>query len=320
MTATDERLALYAGILAECYERSRGVTCPECDVTGIPGVLCDGAGGSRRRCPACKGTGKIPTPPDNSPRLVFADWLEENGEPERAEFIRVQVEIAKLAIASGHPKTTPLAWSCKCDVCDAAKPLRRRERELIQQMSGERLGMSGWILSIGPERETYLMPPKKNRGMPVTFRRGFVERIECPADFWLKHADALCWRRGVTCRECSGKGGHWRCPNCHGEWRGDVGPDCFVCGHPRLDRHDCPACRGSKCRPMPQAAQPIESVKLSSFPTSHVPDFNRLRDWRKPVEWGGDIGDSIRAEWPWIQFWLPNEIRPENWNLPGYNP
>jgi uncharacterized protein (TIGR02996 family) len=31
-------------------------------------------------------------PDDDTPRLVFADWLDEHGEPERAEFIRVQIE------------------------------------------------------------------------------------------------------------------------------------------------------------------------------------------------------------------------------------
>src|SRR4051812_1418443 len=31
------------------------------------------------------------TPDDDAPRLVFADWLDEHGEPERAEFIRLQV-------------------------------------------------------------------------------------------------------------------------------------------------------------------------------------------------------------------------------------
>lgn len=31
---------------------------------------------------------------DDTPRLVLADWLEENGEPERAEFIRAQVAAA----------------------------------------------------------------------------------------------------------------------------------------------------------------------------------------------------------------------------------
>jgi len=34
-------------------------------------------------------------PDDDAPRLVFADWLEENGEPERAEFIRVQMEMRR---------------------------------------------------------------------------------------------------------------------------------------------------------------------------------------------------------------------------------
>ena len=33
-------------------------------------------------------------PDDDLPRLVFADWLDENGEPERAEFIRVQIRRA----------------------------------------------------------------------------------------------------------------------------------------------------------------------------------------------------------------------------------
>jgi uncharacterized protein (TIGR02996 family) len=36
-------------------------------------------------------------PDDDTPRLVFADWLQENGEEERAEFIRVQCEAARLA-------------------------------------------------------------------------------------------------------------------------------------------------------------------------------------------------------------------------------
>jgi len=36
-------------------------------------------------------------PDDDTPRLVFADWLQEHGEEERAEFIRVQCEMARLA-------------------------------------------------------------------------------------------------------------------------------------------------------------------------------------------------------------------------------
>jgi len=35
-------------------------------------------------------------PDDDAPRLVYADWLEEHGQPERAEFIRVQCELIRL--------------------------------------------------------------------------------------------------------------------------------------------------------------------------------------------------------------------------------
>ncbi len=38
----------------------------------------------------------IAHPDDNTPRLIFADWLEEHGDGARAEFIRVQIERASL--------------------------------------------------------------------------------------------------------------------------------------------------------------------------------------------------------------------------------
>jgi uncharacterized protein (TIGR02996 family) len=33
-------------------------------------------------------------PDDDMPRLVYADWLEENGEGDRSIFIRTQIEIS----------------------------------------------------------------------------------------------------------------------------------------------------------------------------------------------------------------------------------
>jgi uncharacterized protein (TIGR02996 family) len=35
-------------------------------------------------------------PRDDGPRLVYADWLDDNGDPERAEFIRGQVRLARM--------------------------------------------------------------------------------------------------------------------------------------------------------------------------------------------------------------------------------
>jgi uncharacterized protein (TIGR02996 family) len=39
---------------------------------------------------------------DDAPRLVYADWLEEHGQPDRAAFIRVQCELARLP--EGDPR------------------------------------------------------------------------------------------------------------------------------------------------------------------------------------------------------------------------
>src|SRR4051794_32323007 len=36
-------------------------------------------------------------PDDDGVRLIYADWLEENGQPQRGEFLRVQIELARLA-------------------------------------------------------------------------------------------------------------------------------------------------------------------------------------------------------------------------------
>ena len=44
----------------------------------------------------------IQNPDSDAPRLVFADWLEEHGQEDRCEFIRIQIELARL----GSPRVT----------------------------------------------------------------------------------------------------------------------------------------------------------------------------------------------------------------------
>src|SRR3954466_9337320 len=58
-------------------------------------------------------------PDDDAPRLVYADWLDEHGDPERAEFVRVQVERAKRP-----------AW-------DAAQVRLRLREEALLRAHGE---------------------------------------------------------------------------------------------------------------------------------------------------------------------------------------
>src|SRR5262245_26563992 len=43
----------------------------------------------------------IANPDDDTPRLVYADWLEEHGHETRAEFIRVQLALAKKRLPTG---------------------------------------------------------------------------------------------------------------------------------------------------------------------------------------------------------------------------
>jgi uncharacterized protein (TIGR02996 family) len=54
-------------------------------------------------------------PDDDTLRLVFADWLEEHGQPERAEFIRVQCALA--AAPSSDPRREDLAAREKALLC-----------------------------------------------------------------------------------------------------------------------------------------------------------------------------------------------------------
>jgi uncharacterized protein (TIGR02996 family) len=54
-------------------------------------------------------------PQEDTPRLVYADWLEENGQPERAEFIRLQCEAWSLCpqYTSIHKARTRASWLLK---------------------------------------------------------------------------------------------------------------------------------------------------------------------------------------------------------------
>jgi|GEM_PF-2834790 len=65
------------------------------------------------------------TPDDDAPRLVYADYLEESGDPvkmARAEFIRVQVEKARLV--PDTPKSNEL-WHRDTALLEWAREWRR---------------------------------------------------------------------------------------------------------------------------------------------------------------------------------------------------
>jgi len=97
-------------------------------------------------------------PDDDTTRLVFADWLEEHGEPERAEFIRVQIEHAHGNPGRSYGELTP------------------RERQLLD------LHLARWFAD--PE--------------VTGIGRGFGFHIELPCDAFMQRAEALFATHPVT--------------------------------------------------------------------------------------------------------------------------
>src|SRR5262245_9047746 len=111
-------------------------------------------------------------PPDDAPRLILADWLEEHGQPERAEFIRVQCQLAQAD-----------------DDAPEYPALRRREQQLWLKYK------SLWRTSL----------PPRMRDFP--FRRGFVhpQGIHLTARRFLQldedaFADSPLWDVGLKLR------------------------------------------------------------------------------------------------------------------------
>lgn len=120
-------------------------------------------------------------PDDDSARLVLADWLEENGEPERAEFIRVQLELEIFARCIRNCSPWP-GIVHKPDVAPTLErfmALRHRERELLKAHHLEWGPHFNKVHGLG------------NLYAFDDFRRGFLERITCAAADWITHADAI---------------------------------------------------------------------------------------------------------------------------------
>ncbi len=124
-------------------------------------------------------------PADDTARLAFADWLDDNGEPERAEFIRVQCH-PLLGNFFGHTYSSkPICHSLLCDGCN----LRRRERELFcdteifNDIIGRDRMFGGLRLTEADLAECELLP----KGL---VSRGDVSRVELPcAEFMRRAAD-----------------------------------------------------------------------------------------------------------------------------------
>lgn len=91
----------------------------------------------------------LDNPDDDAPRLVYADWLEERGQPERAEFMRLQCELAMLS--KEDARRTNLEAQQK-------EFLTKHEEEWLRPLHGQ---INDWVfyrgmLGVGVDVEQFL--------------------------------------------------------------------------------------------------------------------------------------------------------------------
>ena len=107
----------------------------------------------------------IANPDDDAPRLVYADWLTERGDP-RGEFIAVQIALAK------HP----------------TDDLRAREAELLKQHKKAWVGrFGGTKIQHGSTERTWT----KTNPTKWEFARGFVDWCSMKSADFARNAPAL---------------------------------------------------------------------------------------------------------------------------------
>jgi uncharacterized protein (TIGR02996 family) len=111
-------------------------------------------------------------PADDTARLVFADWLQENGQEDRAEFIRLGVRLDDLLkLAAGSPG--------KGDA--EIDRTRKRLRALLKaNFSSWGLEVPGLWIPRGFKRgdEIHLASPDRVHLARVRLTRGFVWHVE----------------------------------------------------------------------------------------------------------------------------------------------
>lgn len=107
-------------------------------------------------------------PDDDAPRLIFADWLDEQGDA-RGAFIRVQLALAQLErekAAAGDRPPRPEREDLRLD-------LLARERALLDV-----------------HEEEWTAPFRRYATRPL-FNRGFVEEVNVDAHNFVRHAPEL---------------------------------------------------------------------------------------------------------------------------------
>lgn len=131
-------------------------------------------------------------PDEDTPRLVYADWLEEHGEPERAELVRLGVELRGL-VNFGQDASVMVRHfpePRKSELVHAVA-LQGRERKLAAASTADWLPAGfGYLISTGSATK---------QGAFIIINSGISVDVRCPWERWREHGDAI-WERELPWR------------------------------------------------------------------------------------------------------------------------
>lgn len=123
----------------------------------------------------------IANPADDVPRLIYADWLEDHGQDERAEFIRVQIDEMTKHTCKCAPA---LFVSPGCPTCKLVKPMRSRNRSLLTKLADAFRPQVPWSWSVS------IFTPTRDTPRSI-IRRGFLAEVHAPLSVLREHLPRL---------------------------------------------------------------------------------------------------------------------------------
>lgn len=134
-------------------------------------------------------------PADDTPRLVYADWLDEHDQADRAEFIRMSVEANRSTAPCYHDLTRPPG----CPTC----ALHIRADALAREWTDGEINWERWagLPSIGWACHNLTGEPRTKllrTANGFRFRRGFVDEIRLPLSAFPEHARDLFAAHPIT--------------------------------------------------------------------------------------------------------------------------
>jgi len=170
----------------------------------------------------------IEHPEDDDLRLIYADWLDDHGEEERAEFIRVQVELY-ATYGKRLDRLRPIVPTHECVLCGAFWKSSTECWNLASNSAGsccDNTTMGDQIMRLSPEAvalftkelaasfivirrlcdrvipEAVMSHDSPVNPLPylvlpgpvyvnLTFRRGFIAEVHAPLSVLLEHLPAL---------------------------------------------------------------------------------------------------------------------------------